>query len=442
MSRADKQQFVHDTLLDYRDTYGSEDFKEFLVAVSKYVAAAPPRRTEEQKNEEAPNEQTTDEYRTPTKKKKRPRREEEPSDKTTISTQNRYQVFTDNEDDLEMDNTDPQPLTNDDVTNTQTKTKKADIPKPQTAKVTPLIIREKTKWTEISKIMTNKGISYTKAKLVKAGIQVTPATENDYRQTYKLLQTLKIQFYTYTLNADKTIKVVLRGVIQEVTDEDVKTDLTDKGFEVLKVVRMKGKTGPAPLVLVEVPREYNSIYKITRCCNLTITTEKPNARPGIVQCHRCQLFGHVQRHCHSNYRCLKCGESHSTHECTKPKTTDAKCANCGQNHVSSSPNCDKNPNKRNPPPPKTDTKRAWTEVVKKHTETKTTTTQPTTQKKETPAPPPKRQETDETEKELHTTLGEMLAAFAETNATDDQLRQFVNGTKRVIRLFKTKTYGI
>lgn len=448
MSRADKQKRVHDILIEYRDQYGAEDFKDFLVAVTKYVVGAPTNQpttsTEEEATGAPPGEEankgdTDKDFRRTTKQVKRPRREEAPQ---TVQTKNRYEVLTiendnDEEDihDTEMDDT----IATDTPTTKKTlqgqNRQQTDIK--TTKKITPIIIRDKQKWTEISRTMTDRNISFTKAKMVQSGIQVTPTTDMDYRQTYKLLKTQNVQFYTYTLTTDKTLKVVLRGLIQEITEDEVAADLTDKGFEVLKVIRMKGKTGPAPLVLVEVPREYNSIYKLTRCCNLTVKTETPNARPGIVQCHRCQLFGHVQKHCNSDYKCLKCGLGHSTHECTKPKTTQANCANCGQNHVSSSLECEKNPNRRNPLPVK-ETKRAWSDVTAQKPRKETNTEIPTPVKTPTIS---QESQGQNTETQLHTTLGEMLAAFAETNATDEQIRTFIKGTKNVIQLFRTKLHG-
>lgn len=80
--------------------------------------------------------------------------------------------------------------------------------------------------------------------------------------------TLKVEYHTYDLNSEKRLKVVLRGRIQELTEEDIKTDLETQGYPVQK-----------------------------------IHTEKK-----------------------------KCGEGHSTHLCEKPKTTPAKCANCAGEH--------------------------------------------------------------------------------------------------------------
>lgn len=228
--------------------------------------------------------------------------------------------------------------------------------------------------------------------------------------------------------------MVLRGVIQEITEDEIRDDLTKNGFPVTKVTRMNGRRGPAPLVLIEIPREYSSIYQLKRICNLTITTETLNNRNGIVQCHRCQLFGHVQKHCYSEYRCLKCGEGHSTHECTKPLTLAAKCANCGGEHLSSSLECDKNPNKRRQT---TVTKtKSYAQVAapaQQQTEQPPPTQQTKTENK-TNVPKP----TVNKERELHTTLGEMLATFADTNATTEQTIKFIEQTKRIIHLFKTR----
>lgn len=101
---------------------------------------------------------------------------------------------------------------------------------------------------------------------------------------------------------------------------------------------------PAPLMLVEVAKEYKSIYNITFCCGLSVVVEPLRPKNEIIQCRRCQLFGHSQKNCHADYKCMKCSESHSTHLCSKPKTTPAKCSNCGGEHTSKAIFCPENPN--------------------------------------------------------------------------------------------------
>ncbi|GJQ81718.1 hypothetical protein Trydic_g9158 [Trypoxylus dichotomus] len=130
--------------------------------------------------------------------------------------------------------------------------------------------------------MREKRITATKSKLINTGIQVEPATEEDYRKLSKLLKEQKTQFYTYQLKSEKKLKVVLRGITQDITDDEIKQDLQAQDYPVEKITRMKGKQGkPSPLVLVEIDRLYKSIYNITDCCGLAVKCpENPNNAVG------------------------------------------------------------------------------------------------------------------------------------------------------------------
>ncbi|GJQ67692.1 hypothetical protein Trydic_g6725, partial [Trypoxylus dichotomus] len=232
---------------------------------------------------------------------------------------------------------------------------------PKKPKIAPIFLKNKEKWTKISQKMSQAKITTTKCKLVNAGIQIDPAAEEDYRKLVHLLEKEGYQFFTYQLSSEKKLKVVLRGITQEITEKEITEDLQSKGYPADKVTRMNGKNGrPAPLVLLELSKEYKSIYELRQVCGLATQVEPLKTKTGVIQCHRCQLFGHVQRNCHIGYKCMKCGEDHSTHLCEKPKTKPPKCANCGGEHLSTAISCKKNPNnptigtkKQEAPAPKT-----------------------------------------------------------------------------------------
>ena len=59
----------------------------------------------------------------------------------------------------------------------------------------------------------------------------------------------------------------------------------------------------------------------------------------IVQCKRCQRYGHTQNYCNRPFYCVECGERHDTRSCTKPKTEPAKCALCEGPHPASYKRC-------------------------------------------------------------------------------------------------------
>lgn len=71
-----------------------------------------------------------------------------------------------------------------------------------------------------------------------------------------------------------------------------------------------------------------------------ITIEEPKKRKSIVQCQRCQQYGHSKNYCMRPYRCLKCANSHRTKDCPKTdRSSPAKCALCLGPHPANYKGC-------------------------------------------------------------------------------------------------------
>ncbi|GJQ65604.1 hypothetical protein Trydic_g12483, partial [Trypoxylus dichotomus] len=249
----------------------------------------------------------------------------------SIPTRNNYEALATDDSDVE----DMQEGADDEIPeNTKEKQSKENEGRNKTArpqkqekfkhKVASIIIKKTAKWTKTSNMMKRKNITATKCKLIQTGIQVEPATE---------LQEMK-QDAQGRRNP---------GITKDITE--LKGDLQQQDYPVENISRVKGKNGqPTPPVLIEVSREYKSIYNIANYCGPTIIVESLRTRSEIVQCQKCQMFGHTQSNCNINYKCMKCGEGHFTHLCTKPKTTPPKCANCQGEHLSTYIKCPGNPN--------------------------------------------------------------------------------------------------
>lgn len=304
----------------------------------------------------------------------------------------------------------------------------------------PIVLRDKSKWIAISKGLKQFNINYTKAQTTSEGIRVFPSTENDYRRMYKFLDEQNIFFHTYGLKSEKNLKVVLRGVIQEASEQDIIEDLNDQGYPVLKFSRMLGKDRkPAPLVLIELNKDYKSIYDLKFVCGLSIVAEPLKIKDSIIQCHRCQLFGHSQKNCHAEFKCLKCGESHSTHTCQKPKTTPAICSNCGEEHTSAYIFCKENPNNPNlkkETQKQPSIKNAWTNPLIMNKSTSQNEPKPSTSQASSLTHPVKQQKSSDI-RELSHILGEMLLQFSSTNSTLSQQTEFLKNTQKIISLFKS-----
>lgn len=174
--------------------------------------------------------------------------------KTTIKTQstnkipveNRYSVLSQEQDnENETSNDDCMDFADAPVKQTYTvqKTQQIQSKLITQGKIPPIILRDKNKWLSLSGILKNKKINFVKAQSVAEGIKITVSAEDDYRKLYKFLKehNEEFKFHTYSLKSDTFLKVVLRGVIQEVSETDIEKDLNQQGYQVEKITRITRK---------------------------------------------------------------------------------------------------------------------------------------------------------------------------------------------------------
>lgn len=113
--------------------------------------------------------------------------------------------------------------------------------------------------------------------------------------------------------------------------------------KVRQIFNVKNRTTGNGLDLFFIDLEPKSnnkqIYQVKFLLNMKIQFEEPYKKNDIVQCKRCQRYGHTQNYCNRPFYCVKCGERHDTRSCTKPKTEPAKCALCEGPHPASYKGC-------------------------------------------------------------------------------------------------------
>ena len=59
----------------------------------------------------------------------------------------------------------------------------------------------------------------------------------------------------------------------------------------------------------------------------------------VVQCYRCQGFGHYAISCPNASRCVKCARAHDAQQCRRPRRAKPTCANCNGPHTASYRGC-------------------------------------------------------------------------------------------------------
>ena len=223
----------------------------------------------------------------------------------------------------------------------------------------PLYIQDKAKWTEVSKWCNDRKITYTNARATQQGIKVQVPSSKDHRELTSLLKVRNVSFHTYSLPEEAPTRVVIRRIPKEIPAEDILSDLRAQNVPVTAVHRLhKARGGPAydtVLVVCEPTDGHHPIFQVKAVCSLSgISIEKPYKSNIVGQCHRCQLYGHVQRNCFATPRCVKCLGEHGTADCPRPKdrglcTEPPSCVLCGQSgHPANYRGCPKAPKSSSP----------------------------------------------------------------------------------------------
>lgn len=120
--------------------------------------------------------------------------------------------------------------------------------------------------------------------------------------------------------------------------------LKNKGFEVMEVVNLLSTRNWTPLSLFVLSfqnkENIKKIYEIKEILGMKVDIESLRKSKLIPQCKKCQTYGHTQRFCNREPRCVKCAGKHLSRECKKTKLTQPKCANCSENHPANYRGCE------------------------------------------------------------------------------------------------------
>ncbi|KAK9511603.1 hypothetical protein O3M35_000227 [Rhynocoris fuscipes] len=205
-------------------------------------------------------------------------------------------------------------------------------------------------------------------------ILISTNQSDDYRKVVHFLQQNHTEYHTYQMKEEKAFRVVFRNLHHTIPTEDIKQELIELGFRVRNVSNIKHPELKTPLPLFFIDLEPDSsknqeIFKIRHILNCIIKVEEPYRTKEIVQCKRCQQYGHTRGYCHVAPRCVKCAGPHFWEQCNKSTETSATCALCNGNHPANYRGCEthKNlqrirrereqargvlqPTRRQPPPP-------------------------------------------------------------------------------------------
>ena len=92
-----------------------------------------------------------------------------------------------------------------------------------------------------------------------------------------------------------------------------------------------GKDLPFIKIKSDEPKQAEALLSGGLVCQKTgiiFRVEEFKTTPSILQCFKCQSFGHKALNCTKKEKCVACGEAHSHKNCPNKEKRKPKCANC------------------------------------------------------------------------------------------------------------------
>ena len=164
-----------------------------------------------------------------------------------------------------------------------------------------------------------------------------------YRKVIKHLKYKQFEHHTYQAREDRAFRIVIRYLHPSTPITDIGIAITEIGYSVRNVSNVLHKTSkqPLPLFFVDLdPAEINKeIFHLKSLLHTKIVIEEPHKRRELIQCTKCQDYGHSKSYCAHPPRCVRCVGHHLTSACTQSKDQPPTCTLCGGNHTANYRGC-------------------------------------------------------------------------------------------------------
>lgn len=207
--------------------------------------------------------------------------------------------------------------------------------------IIPNVVDIRAMVNNLSKLIKSDDFSY---KSVKDGqVRLMIKNVQSYRLVVKHLEDKKINFHTYQLKDERAYRVVVKNIHFSTPIPLIRDEIQSLGHQVRNIMNIKSRITKQPLSMFFVDLEPNQnnkkIYDVKYLVNAVVKIEPPLKTNEILQCHRCQQFGHSKSYCRKAFTCVKCGLNHPTDNCPKSEDIPPQCANCLEHHTANYKGC-------------------------------------------------------------------------------------------------------
>ncbi|GFT92357.1 nucleic-acid-binding protein from transposon X-element [Trichonephila clavipes] len=148
-----------------------------------------------------------------------------------------------------------------------------DMAVPVAPKIAPIHLKFANNYNLMQEI--NQRYPNIKSKLSGEYLRIFASTSDDHRDITEFLKEKGEQFAFHPIDL-RPQKVVIKGLPISTNICDIQKDLTERGFLVNKVAQLTKTKFKLPIFMVELQKSPDSpdIFKLDRCCYLTVTEDQ------------------------------------------------------------------------------------------------------------------------------------------------------------------------
>lgn len=154
-------------------------------------------------------------------------------------------------------------------------------------------------------------------------VKISTYDEESYRSATKLLLQNNCRWYSYENKQERPIRVMAKNLHSSCLPNNIIEDLKLHGYKCLEAVNKLSWRDKEPLNMFmlsfEKDEDIKKIYNIKSVLGCKVEIQAVKTSKLIPQCKRCQAYGHTQKYCAKEPRCVKCAGKDLTKNCTKPQ---------------------------------------------------------------------------------------------------------------------------
>ena len=206
-------------------------------------------------------------------------------------------------------------------------------------------IEDVNKLTELLENVVNKK-DFTFKIINKNQLRVSCNTVETYKKIIKVVRENGLIGHTFNRKDKRPYRIVIRNLHHTTPISVIKETLESTGNIVIGEI-INAKYGPDRkptstfFATLEQGPSNKAAKNIKYIYYQSVVIEDPRKRNSVVQCQKCQQYGHTKNYCMRPYRCVKCAQSHKTADCPKTdRNTPATCALCLGFHPANYKGCE------------------------------------------------------------------------------------------------------